>query len=188
MSCTCSVENSTFGFPREVRCEAGEGDLGEREVRGGDFGRRADVSTCRTVRGSDGGAVARRAKPVEWKALAFGVEEMVHCEHMLALLTNILQRHWSGRWIGEIRAFWGSSHTHCVRGQLGRADAVRRGHTVRGVKDTDLHGDPWTRTGGDEGREGICFENYETEIRFARCTRQGSVEVTCGRTSIMKRR
>ena len=30
-------------------------------MRGGGSGRRADVCTCRTVRGSDGGAVARRA-------------------------------------------------------------------------------------------------------------------------------
>ena len=75
-------------FPREVRCEAGEGDLGEREGTGGCSGRRADVGTCRMVRGSDGGLLQEEPEPVEWKALAVGAEGMVNCEHMLALLTN----------------------------------------------------------------------------------------------------
>ena len=33
-------------------------------------------------------------EPVEWKALHVGAERGINCEHMQALLTNILQRHW----------------------------------------------------------------------------------------------
>ena len=33
-------------------------------------------------------------KPVEWKALHVGAQRGVNCEHMQALLTKVLQRHW----------------------------------------------------------------------------------------------
>ena len=33
-------------------------------------------------------------EPVEWRRLHVGAERGVNCEHMQALVTNILQRHW----------------------------------------------------------------------------------------------
>ena len=52
----------------------------------------------------------------------------------------------------------------CVLGQLGRTDGLRRGQTVRGVKEADRHGDSWARgggggsvVGGDDGRAVICL-------------------------------
>ena len=33
-------------------------------------------------------------EPIEWRSLRVGAERGVNCEHMQALLTNILQRHW----------------------------------------------------------------------------------------------
>ena len=36
-------------------------------------------------------------EPIEWKSLHVGAERGVNCEHMQALLTNILHRHWEGQ-------------------------------------------------------------------------------------------
>ena len=33
-------------------------------------------------------------EPEEWKKLNVGAERRVNCEHMLALVTNLLRRHW----------------------------------------------------------------------------------------------
>ena len=36
----------------------------------------------------------KEKEPMEWRKLHVGAERGVNCEHMQALLTNILQRHW----------------------------------------------------------------------------------------------
>ena len=40
------------------------------------------------------GGVLQEKEPIEWWSLHVGAERGVICEHMQALLTNILQRHW----------------------------------------------------------------------------------------------
>ena len=50
------------------------------------------------------GSVKKNGKPIEWKELHVGAEREVVCEHMQALLTYILQRHW--QWQEEPRDAW----------------------------------------------------------------------------------
>ena len=146
------MDTSTFGNLEEACCEAGE----EKSRCSG---------TCSAVRiGEMECGCGRRhdeeLEPIEWKELHVGGERSINCGHMQAVLTNILQRRW--RVAGRPARCLGSGVLHvsdCVCGQLGRKNSVRCGRAFRGVKDTDIRGDPRTRcggtSGGDEGRERV---------------------------------
>ena len=73
---------------------------------------------------------------IEWGNLHVGAERRVHCEHMQALLTNILQRHWEWqedrRTDLEPRLFTYKKGFH---DKLGLKDGVRRGQALRGIED-----------------------------------------------------
>ena len=67
-------------------------------------------------------------EPIEWRSLHVGAERGVNCEHMQALVTNILQRDWE--WQQDRRpdlqpGFYGN--TTAFKGKLGREDGSRCG-------------------------------------------------------------
>ena len=46
------------------------------------------------------GLLHEEPEPIEWKELHVGAERRTNCEHLHALLTNILQRHWEWQVLG----------------------------------------------------------------------------------------
>ena len=86
----------------------------------------------------------------------------VNCDPMRASLTNILQSHWE--WQDDRRDAWVLGFFKYQTAFVASLD-VKAAFDVakffRGVKDTDIHGDPLTLCGGicgrEEGREGFCF-------------------------------
>ena len=85
------------------------------------------------------GLLQEEPEPIERKDLHVGAES-VNCEHMQALVTNVLQIHWE--WQEDWREAWVGFFKYQTAScdQLGRADCLRRGQTVRGVMDIDKRG------------------------------------------------
>ena len=176
MQGTGSVEDSLCSVLKEPTCETGKGDSGLRGQAIAMMSVLAKWYAAVVV-----GLLQEEPEPVEWRELYVGAEIGVSCEHVQALSTNIPQRHWE--WQEDQRDGWGSvvpQVPNNVLELLGCVDGLRRGQTVRGVKDVHMHGVHghvvaalWAEM---DGRMSACLENCETEFRCSRCIRQGSVE------------
>ena len=55
----------------------------------------------------DGGMLQEESEPVEWRDLHVGCERGANCEKMQALLSYVLQRHWSGKRTQGMAGFQG---------------------------------------------------------------------------------
>ena len=76
-------------------------------------------------------------EPIEWSCLHVDAERAVNCEHMQALLTNILQRHWE--WQEDRRTDLQSgffTDTTWFHGELERNNGIRRGQALSGIEDS----------------------------------------------------
>ena len=101
----------------------------------------------------------------------------VNCEHMQALVTNVLERHWSGRskWVPgfnkyqttfmaslDVRAAFDVAKPRLVARMLTMMDV--HAHVVAMLEEMK------------DVRGSACFENWETEFRYSKCSRQDRVE------------
>ena len=130
-------------------------------------------------------------EPSAWKRLHVGAERRVNCEHMQALVTNILQRHWE--WQDDSRvdlqpgrfryntAFMASLDVKTA------LDVARPAVANKILTLTGVHGHLTAALLAEmqDVRGSASFENCETEFRYSRCIRQGGVEapVLWGRAS-----
>ena len=98
-------------------------------------------------------------EPVERKRLQVGAESCVNCEHMQALVTNMLQRHWE--WHEDKRTDLQPGlyrYSAAFMTRFGREDGFRCGPAFCGMKDS--HPDKSPRT-----------PDSRFALRSARCSR-----------------
>ena len=121
-------------------------------------------------------------EPSEWKRLHVGAERGVNCEHMQALGTNILQRHWEWQEDRRVDPQPGRFRYHTAftasldvktAFDVARPAVVSKILTLTGV-----HGHLTAALLAEmqNVRGSASFENSETEFRYTRCIRQGVVK------------
>ena len=108
--------------------------------------------------------------------VAYWCRERYHCEHVQALLTNNLPRHWE--WQEDRRVAW-------VPGFFKYQTALVASLDVKAAFDVaqpSVVSKLLQYVGGLHGHvvaalleevKDVCFENCETEFRYSQCIRQG---------------
>ena len=87
---------------------------------------------------------------IEWKSLHVGAERGVNCEHVQALLTYTLQRHWEwqeDRWTDLEPGFYRYSTAFMASWDVKAAFD----QALSGIEDSLPDRSPWTRGGGSAG-------------------------------------
>ena len=94
------------------------------------------------------GLLQEEWETLEWEELHVGAERGINCEHMQALLANILQRHWE--WLLEdrrdVRVPLFSKYQTAFVASVDVKTALHVAQASRGVHDVILH----STSGGDE--------------------------------------
>ena len=109
-------------------------------------------------------------EPIVWKRLHVGAERGVNCEHMQALLTNILQRHWE--WQEDRRTDLEPGFYRYNTLDVAKPSVLSRIPSLTGA-----HGHVAALLAEMQDVQGsACFENCDTEFGGSRCIRQGGVE------------
>ena len=120
-------------------------------------------------------------EPIEWLSLHVGAE-VVDCEHMQSLLTNLLQKHWE--WQEHRREDlehgkfkYKTVYTACL--DVKTAFDVAKPSVVSKIPPligTHGHVVAASLAQMQDVKGSACFENCETEFRYSKCMRQRGVE------------
>ena len=121
-------------------------------------------------------------EPIEWTSLHVGADRGVNCEHMQALLTNLLQKHWQSHenrpkdWEpGKFRykTMYMASLDVKTAFDVARPSVVSKILSLIGTHD---HVVAALLAEMQNVKGSACFENCETEFRSSKSIRQGEVE------------
>ena len=131
-------------------------------------------------------------QPTEWRSLQVGADRGVNCEHMQALLTNMLQRlcEWQeDLWTDLEPAFCKYDAAFLASLDVRTAfDAIKPSVVSRILALTGVHGHVSAALLAEmqDVQGSTCFENCETEFRYSRCIRQGGLEAPVLRGRVAK--